>query len=58
MEKVVEKTEEHFEAFLDATIEEKEMAAEGEWILCRTMITGTHEGEYLGIEPTGRGVTM
>lgn len=55
---LVEKTTEMFEAFPDATIEEKEMAADGDWVLCRVMTTGTHEGEYLGIEPTGKEVTF
>lgn len=58
VETLVEKATEHFDAFTDATIEEKEMAAEGDWVLCRTMVTGTHEGEYLGIEPTGKEVTF
>lgn len=58
VDEVVEKAKDFLEAFPDATIEEKEMAAEGDWVLCRTMVTGTHEGEYLGIEPTGKEVTM
>lgn len=58
VDEVVEKTKDHFEAFPDLTIEEKEMAAEGEWVLCRTMMTGTHEGEFHGIEPTGKEITM
>jgi predicted ester cyclase len=33
------------EAFPDSTIEEKELVAEDDWVLCRTMTEGTHEGE-------------
>lgn len=58
VETIVEKSKDFFEAFPDATVEEKELVAEGEWVLCRTMVTGTHDGEYLGIEPTGKEVTM
>lgn len=58
VETVVERTRETFDTFPDATIEIEEMAAEGDWVLCRTTLTGTHEGEFLGIEPTGEEITM
>lgn len=53
---VVERMEQNFEAFPDGTIEEKEMAAEGDWVLCRIEVEATHEGEFHGIEPTGEEV--
>lgn len=55
---VVDRMKSNFEAFPDATIEEKEMAAEGHWVLCRIEITATHDGAFHGIEPTGREVSM
>lgn len=55
---VVERMRENFEAFPDATLEEKEMAAEGDWVLCRIEVSATHEGPLMGIEPTGKDVSF
>lgn len=55
---LVERLQRGFEGFPDMTIEEKEMAAEGEWVLCRYEMTGTHEGDFMGIEPTGNDVWL
>lgn len=55
---VVDRMKTNFEAFPDATIEEKEMAAEGDWVLCRIEVTATHQGEFHGIEPTGEEVSI
>lgn len=35
-----------------------ELLAEGQYTVARWTVTGTHEGEYLGIAPTGVRVTM
>lgn len=46
----------YFEAFPDLHISVDEMIAEGSSVFVRTTITGTHDGEYKGIAPTGRNV--
>lgn len=58
VEDILEGARAHFEAFPDSTIDEKEMAAQGDWVLCRVEIEATHEGEFKGIEPTGEEVWM
>jgi predicted ester cyclase len=35
-----------------------EVLAEGQYTAARWTVTGTHQGEYLGIAPTGARVTM
>lgn len=40
---------------LHATVED--MIEEGDKVVGRTVITGTHHGNYLGLSPTGRSVT-
>jgi predicted ester cyclase len=40
---------------LHLTVED--LIAEGEKVVGRTTVTGTHRGEYMGIEPTGKPVT-
>ncbi len=35
----------------------EDLIAEGDKVVGRTTVTGTHRGEYLGIEPTGKSVT-
>lgn len=55
---VVERIERFVTAFPDASHNEKEMVAEGDWVLCRLEVEGTHEGEFLGIEPTGKEMSM
>ncbi len=46
------------EAFPDMTAAIDEMIAEGETVAYRATITGTHEGEFMGISPTGEEVTV
>ena len=41
---------------LQLTVEQQ--IAEGEWVVSRITMQGTHEGEWLGIRPTGRRLTV
>jgi predicted ester cyclase len=40
----------------DLHVEIEDMVAEGDRVVARNAITGTHLGQYLGLEPTGRSV--
>lgn len=55
---IIESREDFLASFPDATSEVKEMAAEGDWVFYRLMVEATHEGEWKGIEPTGKEVSM
>jgi predicted ester cyclase len=46
----------YFEAFPDLHISLDELIAEDNRVFVRSTITGTHDGEYKGIAPTGRNV--
>lgn len=49
------------EAFPDATVTIEDVVAEGDEVLVRFTFEGTHEGRFVGIEPTGnrvRGTNM
>jgi predicted ester cyclase len=46
----------YFTAFPDLHCAIEELIAEGDKVFCRSTITGTHDGEYKGIPPTGRHV--
>ena len=58
LEGAIEYTEMILKAFPDfhATIEG--IIAEGDKVLARVKITGTHTGEYLGLAPTGKKITV
>ncbi|HMA19571.1 MAG TPA: ester cyclase [Gemmatimonadaceae bacterium] len=43
-------------AFPDFATSIEQVVAEGDWVAFRLKHKGTHEGEYLGIAPTGRSV--
>jgi len=43
-------------AFPDMQVKLEAVVAEGDRIAVRNSITGTHDGEYMGIEPTGEEV--
>lgn len=45
-----------FEAFPDFTYAPDAIVAEGEMVAARWTAAGTHEGEFEGIEPTGKEV--
>jgi steroid delta-isomerase-like uncharacterized protein len=45
-------------AFPDLNVTTDEILAEGEKVVSRWTARGTHQGELLGIAPTGNGVTI
>jgi predicted ester cyclase len=47
----------YFTAFPDLHVAADELIAEGDKVFCRSTMTGTHDGEYKGIPPTGRQVS-
>jgi predicted ester cyclase len=47
----------YFQAFPDMHLSVDYMIAEGDWVAVRYTGTGTHQGDLLGIPPTGRQVT-
>lgn len=46
----------YFQAFPDLHISIDELIAEGDAVFVRSTMTGTHDGEYKGIPPTGRNI--
>jgi predicted ester cyclase len=40
---------------LHLTIED--LIAEGDKVVMRASVTGTHQGEYMGVQPTGKSIT-
>jgi steroid delta-isomerase-like uncharacterized protein len=44
-------------AFPDLHITIEDLIEEGDKIVSRNTVTGTHQGEYMGIPPTGKSVT-
>lgn len=46
------------EAFPDNRHEVQEVIAEGDTVVLRCTLTGTHEGAFMGIPPTGREITV
>jgi steroid delta-isomerase-like uncharacterized protein len=44
-------------AFPDLHIAVEDLIAEGDKIVSRTTVTGTHQGEYMGLPPTGQSIT-
>src|SRR6202022_3607315 len=45
-------------AFPDQWWQIEDLIAEGDKIVARTTMTGTHQGDFFGISPTGRSVTL
>lgn len=45
-------------AFPDLQIAIEEMVAQGDMVLAEVRITGTHEGEFKGLPPTGRTIDI
>lgn len=50
--------EKWFRAFPDLTHEIKELAADGDWVLGRAKLRGTHRGPYLGVSATENEVNV
>jgi steroid delta-isomerase-like uncharacterized protein len=46
------------DAFPDAAVAIDELVAEGDRVAVATTLTGTHEGELMGVAPTGRSVAV
>jgi steroid delta-isomerase-like uncharacterized protein len=44
-------------AYPDLHITIEDLIEEGDKVVMRNVVTGTHQGEYMGIPPTGRSVT-
>lgn len=45
-------------AFPDVRIHVHDVIAEGEKVVARVTLTGTHQGEFLGIPPTGKQIEV
>lgn len=44
-------------AFPDIHVAVEDVIAEGDKVVCRNTVTGTHQGEYMGVPPTGKTIT-
>jgi steroid delta-isomerase-like uncharacterized protein len=44
-------------AFPDLHVAVEDVIAEGDKVVCRNTVTGTHQGEYMGRPPTGKSIT-
>jgi nucleoside-diphosphate-sugar epimerase/predicted ester cyclase len=44
-------------AFPDLHLTIEDVIAEGDKVVARNTVTGTHQGEYMGLSPTGKSVT-
>ena len=44
-------------AYPDLHVTVEDLIAEGDKIVARNTVTGTHHGEYMGVPPTGKPVT-
>ncbi len=47
----------YFVAFPDLHVSVEDLIAEGDQVFCRSVMTGTHDGEYKGIAATGRNIS-
>ena len=45
------------QAFPDLHITVEDLIAEGNKVVARDTVTGTHRGDYMGIPPTGKSIT-
>jgi steroid delta-isomerase-like uncharacterized protein len=46
------------DAFPDVSVQIDEIVADGDRVAVATTFTGTHEGELMGVAPTGRRVSV
>jgi predicted ester cyclase len=44
-------------AYPDLHVTVEDLIAEGDKVVSRNTVTGTHQGEYMGLQPTGKSVT-
>jgi steroid delta-isomerase-like uncharacterized protein len=44
-------------AYPDLHVEVEDLIEEGDKLVCRNTVTGTRQGDYLGVPPTGKSVT-
>jgi steroid delta-isomerase-like uncharacterized protein len=44
-------------AYPDLHLSVEDLIAEGDKVVSRMVVTGTHQGEYMGLPPTGRSVS-
>lgn len=45
------------QAFPDLHVSIEDLIAEGDKVVSRNIVTGTHRGEYMGLPPTGKSIT-
>jgi len=45
-------------AFPDLQFHVEDMLASGDKVVARARVTGTHEGEFMGVPPTGRSIDV
>lgn len=57
LEKIIKMVKYSATAFPDIHLTIKDLVAEGDRVVALFEITGTHQGEYLGIAPTGKQLT-
>jgi steroid delta-isomerase-like uncharacterized protein len=43
-----------FDAFPDEQLSIEQLLSDGEWVIARTVASGTQTGDFLGIAPTGK----
>lgn len=43
--------------YADLRVTVEDLIAEGDKVMGRNSVTGTHQGEYMGVAPTGKSVT-
>ena len=58
LENYKQHTSEYYDAFPDGHMTIDDMVAEGDKVAVRWTMTGTHTGEYMGVPPTNKKVTM
>jgi predicted ester cyclase len=46
------------ETYPDLRLTVEQQVAEGEWVVTRVLMRGTHRGKWMGIRPTGRPVEV
>jgi steroid delta-isomerase-like uncharacterized protein len=46
-----------FRVYPDVHLTVEDLIAEGDKVVARNTVTGTHQGEFMGVAPTGKSVT-